>query len=1023
MSATSVELAPRFSVQEALEISREKYGIVGEATQLPSERDQNFRIAAGNGRIYVLKIANAGETESVLELQNEAMRHIRASLTEEQICPQVLQSRDDRQIENVKCEGASFAVRMVSYLPGRPIAQIKPQRRGLYESVGRLLARLNRTLGDFDHPAAHRDFQWDLRLAASVVEENSRLLADEQRMAVEHFLTRYRAWVMPRLGTLRRSVIHGDGNDYNIMAVIAEDWSVRAAGIIDFGDMVYSHTINEVAIAAAYTMLNADDPVTAAGAVVAGYHRELPLTAEEIDIVYDLMCMRLCVSICLAAKQHVAAPENDYLLVSQGPIWQLFSRLTHISPEFARYTIRAACGLVPCPQSESVLAWLVAKATDLVPVVDADLRNRAPLILDLSVGSPMLADDLTPQSAGRVTRQIEDAKAALGVSCAVGRYGEARLWRHASHSVPAGARLAETKTIHLGVDLFVLPGESVFTPLNAEVFEVHDGRKATSSRATVILRHVTDAGHDFFTLYGNLCADVLTYLAPGMKLVAGQPFGSVAHTGADDCLPPHLHVQLITDLMEDGSQIPTEVGPSEAAVWKSICPDPGELLGVSASVALALGRSREELLAARQVLLGRNLSIAYRRPLKIVRGLRQHLYDEEGQAYLDVVNNVCHVGHCHPHVVRAGREQMAVLNTNTRYLHDNLIDYAERLLAKFPSPLDVVFFVCSGSEANELALRLARTYTARHDIIMLDAAYHGNTQSLVDISPYKHSGPGGGGAPEWAHRVLMPDPYRGPYKGYGDATGVAYADHVMECIAQLVDAGRPPAAFIAESVLGCGGQVVLPDGYFKAAFQHVRKAGGVCIADEVQVGFGRVGSVFWGWETQGIAPDIVTTGKPIGNGHPMAAVVTTHEIAAAFANGMEYFNTFGGNPVSCAIGSAVLDVIEEEHLQQNALNAGNRLMDGLRELMDRHPLIGDVRGLGLFVGAELVLDRATLAPAPRHASYIAERMRDHGILISTDGPLHNVLKMKPPLVFTPDDADCLVATLDRVLCDDCLQSA
>ena len=229
------------------------------------------------------------------------------------------------------------------------------------------------------------------------------------------------------------------------------------------------------------------------------------------------------------------------------------------------------------------------------------------------------------------------------------------------------------------------------------------------------------------------------------------------------------------------------------------------------------------------------------------------------------------------------------------------------------------------------------------------------------------------------------------------------------------------AAFIAESVLGCGGQIVLPESYFAEAYAHVRAAGGLCIADEVQVGFGRVGSHFWGYQTQGVVPDIVTMGKPIGNGHPLAAVVTTQAIADAFANGMEYFNTFGGNPVSCAIGSAVLDVIEAEDLQANALRTGNRLMAGLSALTERYPLVGDVRGLGLFVGAELVLDPETRQPAPHHASYIADRMRDHGILISTDGPDHNVLKMKPPIVFDENDADRLVATLEKILQEDCLQ--
>ncbi len=361
---------------------------------------------------------------------------------------------------------------------------------------------------------------------------------------------------------------------------------------------------------------------------------------------------------------------------------------------------------------------------------------------------------------------------------------------------------------------------------------------------------------------------------------------------------------------------------------------------------------------------------------------------------------------------------MAVLNTNTRYLHDNLVRYARRLCATLPEPLSVCFFVCSGSEANELALRLARTHTQRKDLIVVDAAYHGNTTSLIEISPYKFDGPGGTGAPPHVHKVPMPDVYRGEYKQNDLHAGEKYARYVEQTILEMQNNQSGVAAFICESLLGCGGQIVLPQHYLKEAYRYIQNAGGVCIADEVQVGFGRVGTHFWGFETQDVVPDIVTMGKPIGNGHPLAAVVTTPEIAASFNNGMEYFNTFGGNPVSCAIGLAVLDIIAEEGLQQNAQQVGTHLMDGMRELMERHALIGDVRGLGLFVGIELVLDRQTLAPAPEQASYIANRMRERGILLSTDGPFHNVLKIKPPMVFTEENADLLVGALDEILEED-----
>ncbi len=423
----------------------------------------------------------------------------------------------------------------------------------------------------------------------------------------------------------------------------------------------------------------------------------------------------------------------------------------------------------------------------------------------------------------------------------------------------------------------------------------------------------------------------------------------------------------------------------------------------------------EEILELRRRHLGGSLSLSYRKPLNIVRGRGQFLFDEDGRPYLDCVNNVCHVGHCHPRVVEAARQQIAVLNTNTRYLHEHIVEYARRLAGTMPGPLQVCFFVCSGSEANELALRMARTATGRSDVVVLDHAYHGNTGGMVDLSPYKFDRAGGAGKPEHVRVAPVPDTYRGPYRADDAEAAARYARAVAGEIKGAALAGRSVAAFFAESIPGCAGQIVLPDGYLGAAFGHAREAGAVCVADEVQVGFGRVGKHWWAYETQAVVPDIVTLGKPMGNGHPMGAVVTTREIADAFDNGMEYFNTFGGNPVSCAIGLAVLDVIEEEGLREHALSVGTRFRAGLAELADRHELIGDVRGLGLFIGVELVRDRKSLEPATEEASDVINQMRERGVLLSTDGPLENVIKIKPPLVFSHEDAARVIGELDAVL--------
>lgn len=395
----------------------------------------------------------------------------------------------------------------------------------------------------------------------------------------------------------------------------------------------------------------------------------------------------------------------------------------------------------------------------------------------------------------------------------------------------------------------------------------------------------------------------------------------------------------------------------------------------------------DSTLEARRRLLGHNLSIAYDNPLKIVRGSMQYLYDEDGRQYLDAYNNVAHVGHCHPKVVEAGSQQMRTLNTNTRYLHDTILTYAERLTSTLPEPLRVCYFVNSGSEANELAVRLARAHTKARDMIVLDHAYHGNTTTLIDLSPYKYDGPGGNGAPSWVHKVPLPD-----------AAGSSHVADVVRNTERL-------CGFIAESLPSVAGQIVLPHAFLNEVYDLVRAKGGVCIADEVQTGFGRIGTHFWGFESYGVVPDVVVLGKPIGNGHPIGAVITTRAIADSFDNGMEFFSTFGGNTVSCAIGLAVLGVVQEEGLQAHALKIGAQLLEGLRALQRPHEIIRDIRGSGLFLGVELA----------QEGTQIVNQMRDDGILIGTEGPLHNVLKIRPPMPFSQTDADRFLTTFEKLL--------
>ena len=764
--------APRFERGAAAALARTFYGLDAVASPLPSERDQNFLLETPEGTRFVLKIANATEAHDMLDAQNAAMVH----LAHTGVTPHVVPATSGETI--VRTEDG-FAVRLLSWLRGEPLGT-RARSSALLEDLGFRLGQIAAALASFAHPAAHRRFHWDLAIAHETIAEHAPLIADPGLRAL---VVRVAGYVRHRddetLRRVPRSVIHGDANDYNVLVDDTDLRVPRVTGVIDFGDIVYSYSVAEPAVAIAYAVLDQSDPLEVASAVVRGYHAAHPLTEDELSVLFGLVQLRLCVSASLAAHQQRQRPDDEYLAISQGPLRRTLPVLAAIHPDVAEDVLRDACGFAP---------------------------------------------------------------------------------RHA------------------------------FPPI---------------------------------------------------------------------------------------------------------------------AKAVTLARRVERL--------GRNVSIGYRNPVKIVRGWMQYLFDESGRRYLDAYNNVPHVGHGHPRVVRAAAEQMRAVNTNTRYLHDAVWQLGDRLAGTLPDPLSVCYFVNSGSEANELALRLARAYTGARDVVVLDAAYHGHTNTLIDISPYKFNGPGGQGAPDWVHVAPIPDDYRGAHTRADPAAGEKYA----AAVGTLVDAararGRRLAAFICETCPSVGGQIVPPPGYLEAVYRHVRDAGGVCIADEVQTAYGRMGTSFYAFDAQGVVPDIVVLGKPIGNGYPLGAVITTPAIADAFANGMEFFSTFGGSTVSAATGLAVLDVMRDEQLQEHAALTGDRLRERLVSLADRHPIVGDVRGSGFFLGVELVRDARTCEPAAAEAAAVVEQMRERGILLGTDGPLHNVLKIRPPMPFSDDDADTLVSALDETL--------
>jgi 4-aminobutyrate aminotransferase-like enzyme/Ser/Thr protein kinase RdoA (MazF antagonist) len=1008
---------PTLDASEAARIAEEHYGISGDLDTLPSERDQNFLLTTPRGERWLLKIAGAAEDPEHLQLQNAML----AWLAErgESLPIQRLHPTLTGEVMPVVQEpsGKAHRVRLLSFLPGGVLAEARPHSPALLRDLGRRLGELDRTLAAFAHPAAHRpDFMWNPTRAPDVIRRHLDAIDDPlRRLLVEGVLEQWTSVVAPLLPSLRCGVIYNDANDHNVLVSEPPTAPQRVTGFIDLGDVVESCVVCDPAIAVAYAMLGKPNPLTAAAHVVAGYHEAYPLTEDEIEALFPLACARLATSVSLAASRQRDEPDNEYLFVSEAPAWETLERLAAVHPRFARNVLRQHCGLPPCPESPLVVRWL-EEQPDFHPVVEPDPARVATTALDLSVAGLDL-DDAAVVGTPAFVRFVSDALETHDAQIGIGRYDEPRpVYTTEAFEGPASEH-PERRTVHLGADLFIDPGAPVFAPLDGRVHSVGSNEAPLDYGPTVILQHDPPGAPRFYTLYGHLAEDAL-HLAPGMEIARGDAFARVGTFEVNGHWPPHLHFQLVTDVLDREGDFPGVAPPSERGVWLSLSPDPNLILRLAGGVRAEATMSTTQLMASRDRRLGRNLSLAYSTPLQIVRGRGQFLFDEAGRAYLDCVNNVCHVGHCHPRVVAAARRQMAVLNTNTRYLHEHLVRYAERLCELLPPSLSVCYFVCSGSEANELALRMAREHAGGDDLVVLEGGYHGNTGALVDTSSYKFDGPGGRGAPRHVHKAVMPDDYRGPYRRGDPDCGEKYAAHVREALDQGTAAGRRFAAFLSETLLGCGGQIELPAGYLAAAYGHARHAGAVCIADEVQVGFGRLGTHFWGFETQEVVPDIVTLGKPIGNGHPLGAVVTTPEIAASFDTGMEYFNTFGGNPVSCAVGLAVLDVVRDEALQERALQVGSRLRQGLQHLVASHPVIGDVRGRGLFLGVELTANPTERTPAPAQARYVVERMKDHGILLSTDGPDDNVIKIKPPLVFSVEDADRLVDTLDAVLGED-----
>lgn len=1000
----------QITIDQAAHIAKKYYGIIGDVNHLPGELDFNFKIKTPNNTSYILKISRPDVAAEYLDFQNKILQHL-GSFTDTISAPNLLPSLDGLLIFSILDDHhRPRLVRLLTWIEGRLWSQVNPISDQLLYELGQKGGQITTALSTFNHSFAQRNFDWDNDQALWTI-GYQHLFDSEERGLVAHFMDIF-AEKMEDIRRLRKGIIHNDTNDNNIL-VSSDLLHPSVAAIIDFGDAIHTSIINDLAISIAYAVMSKPDPLAAACHIVGGYHASFPINDAELEILHLQVAIRLIISVTKSAINKQAEPDNTYLLISEKPAWELLNKWRQISPAFAYYSFRQACGLDAHPNALRFAKWSKENTfniNNLFPSIGYSNVSH----LDMSIGSHWLGhrtnftdDDLMTFKIQQWLKQHPDAIPANG-------YLETRAFYSTDAYRKEGNNGPEYRTVHLGVDFWVDGMTPLHSPFDGEVHSIFNNDQDKDYGPTIILKHRYDTDQSFYTLYGHLSTSTLSLVTEGQPICKGQHIGYIGLHHENGQWTPHLHFQIMMDMLGNTHDFPGVAVYNEIAIWQSICPDPNLFLRKEA-LKKTVHESAVKILKYRTQHLGKSLSVSYDRPLQIVRGEGTYLLDDTGRKYLDTVNNVAHVGHENYNVVKAAQEQIALLNTNTRYLHPAINELTQTLLSTLPPELCVVHYVNSGSEANELALRMAYTCTQYKDVIAVEHGYHGNTNECIAVSSYKFDGKGGQGKPETTHLIPLPDEFRGRYRGVG--AGYKYAEHIYDLLAQIdAKKGSGLAAFIHESIISCGGQIPLPKGFLLQAYDTIRAAGGLCIADEVQTGCGRLGTHWWAFEQHGVIPDIVTVGKPLGNGHPIAAVICTRKVADSFANGMEFFSTFGGNPVSCVIANDVLNTVKNEYLMTNATTVGIFLIDGLTKLQKQFPILADIRGSGLFLGIELTDDN--LQPLPKQTAYIANRMRQLGILMSTDGPDHNVLKIKPPMVFSLQNATELLMRMEQVLKED-----
>lgn len=979
---------PEVTERDAATIARDCYGIEAVARELGSNQDRNFVLREVDGSRSVLRVDNPVCEDAAREAQHVALDAYRAAGV---AVASVLPGIDGASTQR----WGGFAVRRSEFAEGAPMVDSGYFAPVVMKEFGALAAASVNALAELRHEGLEREQMWDMRVAYDQTLQLASSITDPViRSRVLQCAEAAHEALSPLQDALPVQAIHGDLTDDNVMARVGADARLHPHTVLDLGDLGMGWRVAELAVTASSLLHHdAERPLRLLDTIVA-FHRDAPISVAEARAVWPLIVLRSALLVASGWRQLEIDGDNDYARDRVAGEQAIFDAATSIPLAEATEQVLALLGVVHPPPLRSSLDG--APLATILPGIAGEV-----VVVDPGVESEVL--DAGQWLAEGAEELLIMAALANGAQAVVLPYGVYRLTRTVVDAVDAAA------TWPTASEVWLAPGAShlVVSPVAGRVVMV-------TERGLLI--QVDDTW--MFAIDGvSPCLSIDDWVVAGSEIAVLCASSSARSFSAmlvrEDAL-------LGTDSPIFSLELPVEgraqlVTPERVPAWSRFTQDPATILNLP---ELAERDESADEQSRRGQIFASAQERYYDRPMQIERGWRHHLVDTTGRAYIDMVNNVAGLGHGHAGVADAVNRQIRILNTNSRFLYRELAEYSERLLALLPagSRLDTVLLVNSGSEAVDLALRLAQAATDRKTVVALREAYHGWTMASDAVTTSAYDNPYAlENRPDWIHVADVPNEYRGTYRGA--ATGALYAADLGRDLTQLADSGHEVAAFICESVLGNAGGVLLPEGYLADVYARVRAAGGLCIADEVQVGFGRMGSSFWGFEQSGVVPDLITIAKPMGNGFPIGGVITSKRIADALASQGQFFSSAGGNPLSCRVGLAVLDSMEAEGLQENARVVGAKLATGFRGLAERHSIVGPIHGEGLYLGVELVRDRETMEPATAEAAAICERLRELGVIVLTTSERSNVLKVKPPLCLTAESADFVVAALDRVLTD------